>query len=136
MQMAIREAENAARRGEVPIGAVIVAEDNSTILGRSHNLVNTNQDPTAHAEILAIRSAAKGIDNWRLLGATLYCTLEPCAMCLSAIQAARVRRVVYGAPDLRLGAVRGTPSPYDFLRFSHFLFSISLPARDGRFNPG
>jgi len=74
-------------------------------VARTHNLVARRNDPTAHAELLAVRESTRRLDNWRLNNFTLYCTLEPCAMCLGAIQAARVGRVVYAAPDLRLGAV-------------------------------
>ena len=86
------------------IGAVLVGA-NGSVLARTHNVVEQRRDPTAHAELVAVREAALAAGSWRLAGATLYCTLEPCAMCLSALQAARIGRVVYSAPDLRLGAV-------------------------------
>eukprot|EP00617_Octactis_speculum_P028122 CAMPEP_0185752998 /NCGR_PEP_ID=MMETSP1174-20130828/11763_1 /TAXON_ID=35687 /ORGANISM="Dictyocha speculum, Strain CCMP1381" /LENGTH=348 /DNA_ID=CAMNT_0028430675 /DNA_START=142 /DNA_END=1188 /DNA_ORIENTATION=+ len=105
MNLAMQQADLAAKNGEVPVGAILVAEDGFTVLSEAHNLVASNNDPTAHAEIIAIREACQRVENWRLNGATLYCTLEPCAMCLSAVQSARVRRLVYGAPDLRMGAV-------------------------------
>jgi tRNA(adenine34) deaminase len=101
----------AASKDEVPIGAVLVSTDqnvthsSSLVLSTSHNLVETLVDASAHAELLALRSAAQRIKNWRLHNTTLYSTLEPCPMCLSACQAFRVNSIVYGARDIRLGAV-------------------------------
>jgi tRNA(adenine34) deaminase len=117
--LAIHEAKLAAKRGEVPIGAVVVrnitkddAVMNSNqqsssfeVLSSESNRVEQNYDAAAHAELLALRSAAQNIRNWRLQNCTLYSTLECCPMCLSACQAFRIERLVYGAPDLRLGAV-------------------------------
>lgn len=102
----MREALRLAREsvGEVPVGAVVVI--GGEIAGRGANSPIAGNDPTAHAEILAIREAAARIGNYRLTGATLYCTLEPCAMCAGALVAARVERLVFGARDLRFGAVR------------------------------
>jgi|SRR5688572_10097628 len=104
----MREALDLARKseqfGEVPIGAVVVI--GSEIVGRGRNAPIACSDPTAHAEILALRQAAKRIKNYRLEGATLYCTLEPCVMCAGALVAARVERLVFGARDLRFGGVR------------------------------
>ncbi len=102
MGVALREAGKAADRGEVPIGAVVVVE--GVVLARGHNLRETQDDPTAHAELVAIRKAAKKIGGWRLVGATLYVTLEPCIMCMGAILLARVARVVYGCRDPKGGA--------------------------------
>ncbi len=102
MQHALREAEKAAARGEVPVGAVIVS--NAQIVGRGHNLVETLQDATAHAEMIAITAAAGSLGTWRLDEATLYVTLEPCPMCSGAILLSRVTGVVYGAGDPRFGA--------------------------------
>ena len=90
--------------GEVPVGAVVVIRDE--IVGRGCNSPISRHDPTAHAEILAIREAAARIGNYRLEDATLYCTLEPCVMCAGALVAARVARLVFGARDLRFGGVR------------------------------
>jgi tRNA(adenine34) deaminase len=90
--------------GEVPVGAVVVLGDE--IVGRGWNAPIARRDPTAHAEIVAIREAAAHIGNYRLEGATLYCTLEPCVMCAGAIVTARLDRVVFGARDLRFGGVR------------------------------
>ncbi len=102
----MREALRLARQSEdeVPVGAVVVIA--GEIAGHGANSPVSRNDPTAHAEILAIREAAAGIGNYRLAGSTLYCTLEPCAMCAGALVAARVGRLVFGARDLRFGAVR------------------------------
>lgn len=104
LTLAIEEAEKGYRLGEVPVGAVIVDKDNK-IISRAHNLKEKNNDPTAHAEILAIREASNLLGNWRLTGCTLYVTLEPCLMCLSAIQQARIGRVVFGAYDFKSGSI-------------------------------
>jgi len=104
MREAIALARTAEAAGEVPVGAVV--ELRGEILGRGANSPIAHHDPTAHAEILALREAAARIGNYRLEGATLYCTLEPCAMCAGALVAARIRRVVFGARDLRFGGVR------------------------------
>jgi tRNA(adenine34) deaminase len=104
----MREALQLARRGEtageVPVGAVAVI--GGEVVGRGWNAPIARNDPTAHAEILALREAAAKVGNYRLEGATLYCTLEPCVMCAGAVVAARVERVVFGARDLRFGGVR------------------------------
>jgi len=102
MSQALLEAEAAFERGEVPIGAVLVHE--GQVIARAHNLVEGLKDPTAHAEMLCIKEASKVLENWRLLGATLYCTLEPCPMCAGAMIHSRIERLVWGAPDLRCGA--------------------------------
>ncbi len=102
MGVALREAGKAADRGEVPIGAVVVVD--GVILAQGHNLRETQDDPTAHAELVAIRKAARKIGGWRLTGATLYVTLEPCIMCMGAILLARVAKVVYGCRDPKGGA--------------------------------
>jgi tRNA(adenine34) deaminase len=102
MEQAFSEAEKAYLKKEVPVGAVVVYE--GRIIGRGHNLIETLQDPTAHAEILAITAAATYLASWRLDDTTLYVTLEPCAMCAGAIINARIGAVVFGAADARLGA--------------------------------
>ena len=99
---ALREADKAARIGEVPIGAIIVWE--GQIIARAHNLKEITGDPTAHAEMLALRSAAQLKQAWRLNGATLYTTLEPCPMCAGAMVLARIGRLVYGASDPKAGS--------------------------------
>ena len=102
MRAALEEARAAARHGDVPIGAVVVHADR--VIGAGHNEREHREDPTAHAEILALREAAAALGSWRVLDATLYVTLEPCAMCAGAIVLARVPRVVWGAPDPKAGA--------------------------------
>jgi tRNA(adenine34) deaminase len=104
MGEALELARQAEREGEVPVGAVVVLEDE--VRGRGFNSPIRLKDPTAHAEILALREAAGNIGNYRLEGATLYSTLEPCVMCAGALVAARVQRLVFGARDLRFGGVR------------------------------
>jgi tRNA(Arg) A34 adenosine deaminase TadA len=105
MALALREAEQAAARGEVPVGAVIVNAAGGEILARAGNRTEALNDPTAHAEILAIRKAAAVAGAPRLDGCDLYVTLEPCAMCAAAISFARIRRLYYGATDPKGGAV-------------------------------
>jgi tRNA(adenine34) deaminase len=102
MQQAVREAEKAFELQEVPVGAVIVGQDR--IIGRGHNMVETLQDPTAHAEIIAITAAADSLKSWRLDEAILYVTKEPCPMCAGAIYLSRIPHVVYGVSDSRMGA--------------------------------
>jgi tRNA(adenine34) deaminase len=102
MRSAIEEAERAAILGEVPIGAVLVID--GEIVARGHNRRESWQDPTAHAEMIAIRAAASARDTWRLLGSTLYVTMEPCAMCVGAAILARVERVVFSVGDPKGGA--------------------------------
>jgi tRNA(adenine34) deaminase len=104
MAEALRLAGLAAAQGEVPVGAVVARA--GAILGRGYNSPISRSDPTAHAEILAIREAAAAAANYRLEDASLYVTVEPCAMCAGALVAARIRRLVFGARDLRFGAVR------------------------------
>lgn len=104
MRLAVAEAEEAGRKGEVPVGAVVVAGDGS-VLSSAHNLRESSADSTAHAEILALRSACAATGGWRLSDASLYVTLEPCAMCMGAAVNARIRRVVFGAEDPRGGAL-------------------------------
>jgi tRNA(adenine34) deaminase len=104
MREALRLARQAAAGGEVPVGAVVAM--GGAIVGRGRNASIARQDPTAHAEILALREAAERVGNYRLGGATLYSTLEPCVMCAGALVTARVERLVFGARDLRFGGVR------------------------------
>lgn len=104
MRVALDAALEACAVGEVPIGACIVSEDGD-LLATGYNRTITDCDPTAHAEIVAIRNAASRIDNYRLNGLTVYTTLEPCAMCAGALVTARVNRVVFGAHDERFGGV-------------------------------
>jgi tRNA(adenine34) deaminase len=102
MRLALVEAEGALRHGDVPVGAVVVHD--GAVVGAGHNERERRQDPTAHAEMLALRAAAGRLGTWRLLGTTLYVTLEPCAMCAGAIVLGRVPRVVYGTADPKAGA--------------------------------
>jgi tRNA(adenine34) deaminase len=103
MREALRQASRAYKRDEVPVGAVVILD--GRIIGRGYNQSISRHDPTAHAEIMALRKAAQKIGNYRLTGATLYCTLEPCAMCAAALIWARIRVLVYGAADPKAGAV-------------------------------
>jgi tRNA(adenine34) deaminase len=104
LRQALDLAREAERAGEVPIGAVVVLD--GQVIGRGRNSPIGAHDPTAHAEILALREAAAAIRNYRIEGATLYVTLEPCVMCAGALVAARISRLVFGARDLRFGGVR------------------------------
>jgi len=103
MRRALSEAQKSVKKNEIPVGAVLVAEDK--ILSRAHNETIARNDPTAHAEIVAIRKACRKRDNYRLPDCDLYITLEPCAMCLGALVQARIRRLIYGAVDPKAGAV-------------------------------
>ena len=104
MRLAIEQARAAEEAGEVPVGAIVVAPDGSTILGRGWNRVIRDSDPTAHCEIVAMREAGRALGNYRLTGCTLVCTLEPCAMCAGAILHARIARLLYAARDPKAGA--------------------------------
>lgn len=103
MSLAIEQAQAAWRLGEVPVGAVVV-DAQGNVLGTGYNRTITDSDPTAHAEIVALRAAAQHLDNYRLPGLSLYVTLEPCVMCIGAMLHARLARVVYGASDPKTGA--------------------------------
>lgn len=103
MKEALKEAEKAYEKGEIPVGALIVV--NGEIISKAHNIKETTFDPTAHAEILAIREAARILGAWRLTDATLYVTKEPCIMCSGAIVNSRIKRLVYGCNDPKGGAV-------------------------------
>jgi tRNA(adenine34) deaminase len=102
MRLALREAHRALEHGDVPIGSVVVRD--GEVIGSGHNERELRQDPTAHAEVLALREAARAAGSWRVLDAVLYVTLEPCAMCAGALVLARVSRVVYGCTDPKAGA--------------------------------
>jgi tRNA(adenine34) deaminase len=118
MKMAIKEAKKAGQKDEVPVGAVLVSESGD-ILSLSHNQVITFSDPTAHAEISALRKAAIKVSNYRLLNTTLYVTIEPCVMCMGAIVHARVARVVFGANDLKWGAAGSLYNFAEDTRLNH-----------------
>lgn len=117
MGLALDEARAALVSGEVPVGAVIVLDDR--VIGRGHNQPIGLKDPTAHAEVLALRAAAQVMGNYRLGGATLYATVEPCAMCCGAAVLARVTRLVYGAPDPKAGAARTLYRLLEDARLNH-----------------
>jgi tRNA(adenine34) deaminase len=117
MREALAEAERGGAAGEVPIGAVVVID--GSIVGRAHNAPVARRDPTAHAEVLALREAAEKAGNYRLPGATLYVTLEPCAMCCGALVNARIASVVYGARDPKAGAVESLFRLLDDARLNH-----------------
>ncbi|WP_139492630.1 tRNA adenosine(34) deaminase TadA [Brevibacillus dissolubilis] len=117
MQLAIEEAKKAEAIGEVPIGAVIVR--NGEVVGRGYNLRETQKDPTLHAEMIAIREASERLGGWRLIGCTLYVTLEPCPMCAGAIVQSRVEQVVYGATDPKAGCAGTLMNLLEDPRFNH-----------------
>jgi tRNA(adenine34) deaminase len=121
MQAALDQALAAQTCGEVPIGAVVVL--NGEVIGRGHNRRETGDDPTAHAEMLAIRQAAETIGHWRLLETTLYVTLEPCVMCMGAIILARIPRLVFACRDPRAGACG---SIYDFSKDERFNHRVAV----------
>lgn len=102
MKIALAEAQEAYELGEIPIGAVVIFNDE--IVAKAHNMRETWQDGTAHAEIVAIREACKKLSRWRLTGAALYVTIEPCPMCAGALVMSRIDRLVYGGPDYKAGA--------------------------------
>ncbi|MEM1113661.1 MAG: tRNA adenosine(34) deaminase TadA [Pseudomonadota bacterium] len=117
MSRALALADEAAALGEVPVGALIVRE--GRLLGEGHNRVIAGQDPTAHAEIEAMRAAAAAVGNYRLTGATLYVTLEPCTMCVGAMVHARIALLVYGADEPRAGVVRSNGAALDASWYNH-----------------
>lgn len=119
MQAAMSEARKALEEGEVPVGACIVMA--GEVIASAHNMMEVKSDPTAHAEVLAIRGAASKLGSWRLTGCTLYVTLEPCAMCAGAAVHARIDRIIYAAADAKAGACGSVLDiPRDF-RLNHFV---------------
>jgi tRNA(adenine34) deaminase len=117
MKIALEEAQNALDKDEVPVGAIVVREEK--ILARAYNSPITSSDPSAHAEMLALRKAAASIGNYRLTGASLYVTLEPCVMCAGAILQARIARVIFGARDPKTGAAASLYEILSDARFNH-----------------
>lgn len=117
MQLALEQAQLAAERGEVPVGAVLTIADR--VIAKAGNRTIQDCDPSAHAEVIALREAARTLKNYRLAGSTLYVTIEPCAMCAGAMIQARVERLVYGADDLKGGAVRSCFSMLDHPKLNH-----------------
>ncbi|QWD61316.1 tRNA adenosine(34) deaminase TadA [Polynucleobacter sp. MWH-UH25E] len=117
MQQAIEQAQLAALQGEVPVGAVLVRD--GQVISKAFNQPITHHDPSAHAEMLALRAAAKTEENYRLPGSTLYVTLEPCTMCAGAMLHARIDRVVYGAPDPKTGAAGSVLDVFSSKQINH-----------------
>ncbi|MDR1529706.1 MAG: tRNA adenosine(34) deaminase TadA [Burkholderiales bacterium] len=123
MRQALNLAEQAADRGEVPVGAIIVCDD--TVIGRGSNAPISESDPTAHAEIVALREAARAMNNYRLPKCALYVTLEPCAMCVGAIMHARITRLVFAARDAKTGAAGSVVDLFAEPRLNHHTEVIS-----------
>jgi|SRR3990172_4316012 len=117
MELALREARAAFEKGEVPVGAVLVRD--GQVLETAHNLRESLKDPSAHAEMLVLRAGAEGFDSWRLTGATLYVTKEPCIMCSGAVINARISRVVYGCRDEKAGGAESLYSILTDKRLNH-----------------
>ncbi len=124
MREALKEARKAFDQEEVPVGAVLVHQNR--IISRGHNQVELLQDATAHAEMICLSAGAEALGNWRLADTTLYCTLEPCCMCAGALLAARVKRLVWGAPDLRVGA---NGSWIDLFKKEHPMHHLEISSR-------
>jgi len=122
MRAALDQAAEAGRRGEVPVGAVVVID--GVIVGRGFNASIGAQDPTAHAEIVALREAAKRAGNYRLMGSTLYVTIEPCQMCVGAMVHARVERVVYGAREPKAGAIESVMRAHEHPALNHRIVAV------------
>ena len=123
MREALAEAARAAEAGEVPVGAVVVQD--GRIIGRGHNQPISTHDPTAHAEVVALRDAAASVGNYRLPGATLYVTVEPCIMCIGAAIHARIATLVYGAPEPRAGAVESSQRVWEHPSLNHRVTMVS-----------
>jgi len=119
MRFALELAQRAFREGEVPVGAVAIK--NGLVIGQGYNRKEADNDPTAHAEIIALKQAASMLDNWRLVGVTLYSTLEPCPMCAGAMVQARLSRLVYGARDIRFGADGSVVDLLNTNQFNHIV---------------
>ena len=124
MGLALEQAEAAYALGEVPVGAIAV-DSFGKVLGKGYNRTITDRDPTAHAEIIALRQCGRDLDNYRLPGITLYVTLEPCIMCMGAITHARVSRVVYGAADPKTGACGSVIAVQDNKQINHHTAIVS-----------
>lgn len=119
MSVALEEAQSALAKDEVPIGAVLVKD--GMIIARAHNQRESRHDPTAHAEMLVIREGAEKLKNWRLIGCTIYVTMEPCPMCAGAMQQARLMRLVYGVKDPKAGAAGSLMNIVDMPSLNHRL---------------
>ena len=129
MREALALARQAAEAGEVPVGAVVVKD--GAVVGRGHNRPVSGRDPTAHAEIMAMRDAATRLGNYRLTGCELYVTLEPCAMCAGAIMHARIVRLVYGAADPKAGACGSVINLFADSRLNHHAVAVGGVMADG-----
>jgi len=123
MREALALARSAAQAGEVPVGAVVVVD--GEIMGRGHNQPIGSHDPTAHAEIVAMRDAAKQLGNYRLSGATLYVTVEPCVMCVGAMVHARIGTLVFGTPEPKAGAIESTQRAHEHPALNHRIRVVS-----------
>jgi len=123
MREALQLAAEAERAGEVPVGAVVVVD--GEIIGRGFNRPISTHDPTAHAEIVALREAARQVGNYRLSGAALYVTIEPCLMCVGALVHARIETLVYGAPEPKAGAVESTQRAHEHAALNHRLHVVA-----------
>jgi tRNA(adenine34) deaminase len=123
MRAALEQARLAAAAGEVPVGAVVVL--NGAVVGAGHNRPISSQDPTAHAEIVAMRAAAQALGNYRLTGATLYVTVEPCLMCVGAMVHARIAELVFGTPEPKAGAIESTQRAHEHPALNHRLTVVS-----------
>lgn len=119
MREALKEARKAFREEEVPVGAVLVFENK--VIARGHNQVEMLKDATAHAEMLCIGAGAQALENWRLLNTTLYCTIEPCVMCAGALLLSRVKRLVWGAADIRHGANGSWMDLFSYVHPTHHI---------------
>lgn len=124
MREALKEAQKAFEQDEVPVGAILVHKNR--IIARGHNQIELLQDATAHAEMICLSAGAEAMGNWRLAETTLYCTLEPCCMCAGALLSARVARLVWGAPDLRVGA---HGSWIDLFSHTHPIHTLAITPR-------
>jgi len=123
MRLALAEAARAAAIGEVPVGAVVVLNDQA--IGRGHNQPISSHDPTAHAEVVALRAAAAAVGNYRLSGATLYVTIEPCMMCVGAMIHARIGTIVFGTAEPKAGALESTQRAHEHPALNHRLVVVS-----------
>ena len=123
MRAALEQAARAREAGEVPVGAVVVIDD--AIVGAGYNRPIESHDPTAHAEIIAIREAARALGNYRLTGASLYVTVEPCLMCVGAMVHARIAELVFGTPEPKAGAIESTQRAHEHAALNHRLRVVS-----------
>ena len=131
MRLALAEAEKAYARGEIPIGAVLVRNEDGTVVSRGHNLRESKNDATAHAEMEAIREACARLNRWRLSGLTLYVTIEPCAMCAGALVNSRIDRLVYGSTESKFGAVESIFNVVNHRLLNHRLSVTAGVLEDG-----